>query len=104
MNKIISDRLINDSHTGHFTIFEQIKDIRSKIAELRRHLSYVCAATDLTTPTRKKSTNIKLEVTKTLSNESNDSKGGKGDLSDISRKSSDKERRFVKMEGKQLES
>ncbi|CAG9772509.1 unnamed protein product [Ceutorhynchus assimilis] len=97
MMKIITDRLHNNHHSYQATIFDQIKEIRFRIAELRRHLSYICAATDLTTPAKRKSSKNKLEVTRTLSNDSRDSKG---DISDISRKSSDKDkRRFIKMEG-----
>ncbi|XP_044262996.1 uncharacterized protein LOC123010292 isoform X2 [Tribolium madens] len=52
-------------------IIETAKDINSKMLELRRRLSYICAASDLTAPRRKFSNGKKKTVKKTTSIESN---------------------------------
>ncbi|XP_008198722.1 uncharacterized protein LOC659628 [Tribolium castaneum] len=55
-------------------IIETAKDIKTKILELRRRLSYICAASDLTAPRRKFSKKL---VKKSTSNESNTGSEGR---------------------------
>ncbi|KAJ8945673.1 hypothetical protein NQ318_012391, partial [Aromia moschata] len=96
MSGNISSRSVENSATT-FLIFENIRDIRSKLLELRRHLSYVCASTDLTAPGRKPSGKRKTLVHKTLSNDSRSSRCDT--TSDNSRRGSQKdEKRYIKSE------
>ncbi|XP_050303352.1 uncharacterized protein LOC126741081 [Anthonomus grandis grandis] len=93
MHKAVLLRVSPDNlHRYRESIFEQIKDVRAKIAELRRHLSYICAASDVTTPCGNKS---KLTVGKTVSS---DSKGDNSDIS-VGRSDNKESRRYVKSEG-----
>uniref|UniRef100_A0AAR5PNW9 Uncharacterized protein n=1 Tax=Dendroctonus ponderosae TaxID=77166 RepID=A0AAR5PNW9_DENPD len=96
INKIVLHRTEEDCYSFRGTTFEQIREIRGKIAELRRLLSYICAATDLTIPSKKKLSTTKSETSKTWSNDSRESRGGTSD--EVSRKGSEKERRFIKLE------
>ncbi|XP_060526814.1 uncharacterized protein LOC132702286 isoform X2 [Cylas formicarius] len=75
------------------SICELCKEVRSKISDLKRHLSYVCAASDSASPKTKQPPN-KLQVHKSISNESGDSRGAA--TSDNSRSNSQKEKKFIK--------
>ncbi|KAJ8927737.1 hypothetical protein NQ314_019740 [Rhamnusium bicolor] len=90
MDQNISNRSTENFSTTYkmyLLVFENIRDIRTKLLELRRNLSYVCAAT-----VKKK----KTLVQKTLSN---DSKSSRCDTSDNSRRGSQKEeKRYIKSE------
>ncbi|XP_049821323.1 uncharacterized protein LOC109601364 isoform X2 [Aethina tumida] len=88
-----------NEYSKNHSFIDTILDIRSKMMELRRHLSYVCASSDLTAPGRKRSSEKKsLTICKSLSNDSKDSRC---DTSDNSRQNSEKkskEGRFIKSE------
>ncbi|XP_030755568.1 uncharacterized protein LOC115881955 [Sitophilus oryzae] len=92
MEKSISIRLSSSEIIYPTALFELIKDVRVKITELRRFLSYVCGSTDSRSLSRKVSEEKKMKLRKTSSND------GRMESSDNSRKSSDKERRFIKMD------
>ncbi|XP_018566283.1 uncharacterized protein LOC108907199 [Anoplophora glabripennis] len=90
-----SPQNFSSTYKNYLLVFENIRDIRTKILDLRRHLSYVCAATDSTAP-RKLSGKKKTLVQKTISNES---KSSRCDTSDNSRRGSQKdEKRYIKSE------
>ncbi|KAL3277776.1 hypothetical protein HHI36_013118 [Cryptolaemus montrouzieri] len=55
----------NERHTEEF-----IEEIKGKLLELRRHLSYVCAASDSTAPMKRKLCRMKSIICEKLSNES----------------------------------
>ncbi|XP_066252103.1 myosin-11 isoform X2 [Euwallacea similis] len=98
MSSIIASRATGDSCNYKSTIFEQIKKIRGKISELRRHLCFI-SASEGSSATRRTVDVAKSQVAKTISS---DSKENDGYGSEASRKSSgrhrEKERRYVKME------
>ncbi|CAH0559089.1 unnamed protein product [Brassicogethes aeneus] len=99
------DRDVNErTQSGNYKMFyinslaDSLLEIRNKMIELRRHISYVCAATDLTTPNKKTSDMSKTKIYKTLSSES---KSSRCETSENSRDNSFKkfkENRFQKSE------
>lgn len=61
MHDTISERL-QGPYSYKDPVFEQIRKVRSKISELRRHLSQVCTAGDRGTINRKLSTKVSCEL------------------------------------------
>ncbi|KAJ8910480.1 hypothetical protein NQ315_002733 [Exocentrus adspersus] len=98
LDQYLANRIIENTSTScksYLLIYDIIRDIRSKALELRRHLSYVCATTDLTAPRNLNGKNKTL-LQKTISNES---KSSPYDTSDVSRRGSQKEeQRYIKSE------
>lgn len=81
MHDTISERL-QGPYSYKDPVFEQIRKVRSKISELRRYLSQVCASGDRATINRKLSTKVPCDITQ-----------------DVLEKSHEVERHFIKSEG-----
>jgi len=86
MHDTISERL-RGPYDYKDPVFEQIRKVRSKISELRRHLSQVCTAGDRATINRKLSTKVPCEVTQEVLEHT------------TPKKSPEIERHFIKSEG-----
>ncbi|XP_076260616.1 uncharacterized protein LOC143196635 isoform X6 [Rhynchophorus ferrugineus] len=94
MDKTTSARLQSSDITYPATLFENIKEIRTKIAELRRCLCCICSNNEANKLSRKSSVEHKV-VKKTCSNESKETEDSQVASP---RKNSEKGGRFQKME------